>query len=108
MDESLASKVFVVHMTTNALEEHVLQLLKQRYADMLPWFCSQVGAKVTIRPGCHGNSFTLVATWDGGTYSKYYGGEMARALGRRGCARRLAELFVDEVRKHRGEETDDE
>lgn len=95
-------------MTTNALEEHTLQLLKSRYMDTLPWLCRQTGAKVSIVPSSRGNAFTLVAQWASGSHEKYYGVEMVRQLGRRGCARRLAELFVNEVRRARGEELDEE
>jgi hypothetical protein len=76
--------------------------------DTLPWLCTQTGSKVTVVPSGRGNSFTLVARWATGSYEKYYGGEMIRQLGRRGCARRLAELFVNEVRRARGEEPDEE
>jgi hypothetical protein len=95
-------------MSTNALEEHTLQLLRSRYVDTLPWLCAQTGAKVTIVPSGRGNTFTLVAVWASGRYEKYHGAELIRQLGRRGCARRLAELFIQEVRRARGEEIDDE
>jgi len=100
--------VSFTRMPTNALEEHTLQLLRARYMDTLPWLCTQTGARVTVVPSGRGNAFTLVAVWVTGRHSKYYGAEMVRQLGRRGCARRLAELFIQEVRKARGEEIDDE
>lgn len=95
-------------MSSVALDEHVLQLLRRRFIDTLPWLCSRSGAVVEVKPSGRGNSFRLVATWAGGNYEKVYDGAAVRALGRRGCARRLAELFVDEVKKARGEELDEE
>lgn len=94
-------------MTPNALEERTLLLLRGRYVDTLPWFCQQTGAKVTVVPSTVGNSFTLVAQWSTGSHEKYYGAAMIRQLGRRGCARRLAELFVNEVKSARGEDLDE-
>ena len=89
------------------LEQHTLQLLRQRFDTLLPWFCSQTKANVTIATGSL-DYFMLVAAWEGGSHRKKYDVVLIRGLGRRGCARKFAEDFVNEVRRARGEEVDDE
>lgn len=89
-------------MPTMDREVHLLQLLKAEYSRHLPWLCSKSGATVTVRQS-GGNTFSLVAKWDGGEHSKLFDTSSVRTLGGRGgCAAKLAEVFIAEVVAARG------
>jgi len=89
------------------LEEHKLQLVRQRFEGTLPWFERSTRAKVALRSSTVGGSFTLCATWVGGTHEKTYTVATIRDVGRRGCTKWLAEQFVREVLLKQGEEPDE-
>ena len=93
---------------STALEDHTLMLLRHRFLDTLPWFCRATGASVTVRPLGRGNSFCLHAAWAGGEYQQVFDAVKIRELGRRGCARRLSELFVAAVLRARGQPAEDD
>lgn len=90
-----------------SLDEHKLQLVRQRFAGTLPWFEQSTQAKVTLLPATTGYGFTLRATWPGGDFEKRYTVETIRDVGRRGCTKWLAEQFVRAVQQQRGEELDE-
>ena len=92
----------------SSLEEHKLQLVRQRFEGTIPWFERSTRAKVVLRPSTASGSFTLCATWVGGTYEKVHTVATIREVGRRGCTKWLAEQFVREVLSRQGEELDDE
>ena len=107
MDESFASDVVFVHMSTMDLHLHVLQLLRGRFEQMLPWFSARTRSKVELATGGRRDSFTLVASWPGGTHLKRYDVPLLLASKHRNCAKRFAEDFVIEVSRLRGEDLED-
>jgi hypothetical protein len=79
-------------------EEHLLQLLRAEFSKHTPWLSQKTGAVVTVQPAGHGNTFTLVAVWQGGRHGKFYNEDSVKTLGGRGgCAARMAEQFIAEV-----------
>lgn len=74
---------------------------------MLPWFSSRTGSKVELATGGRRDSFTLVASWAGGTHLKRYDVAMLLASKHRACAKRFAEDFVSEVNRLRGTDLED-
>lgn len=79
-------------------EEHLLQLLKAEFSQHTAWISQKSGAVVTVQPTGRGNSFTLVAVWDGGRHGKFFDESSVRTLGGRGgCASKMALAYIDEV-----------
>lgn len=89
-------------MPDNTREVRLLQLLKAEYYRHLPWLCSKTGATVIVKQS-GGNTFSLVAKWAGGEHSKLFDEASVRTLGGRGgCAARIAEVFIQEVKRAMG------
>lgn len=82
--------------------ERLLQLLRQRYINWLPWIRQATHAKVEVHPLGHGNSFRVTATWRDGSHEKIYDAAAALSQGRVRCARDFARAFVQEVLEKRG------
>lgn len=89
------------------LHLHVLQLLRGRFEQMLPWFSSRTRAKVELVTGGRRDSFTLTASWAGGTHFKRYDVPLLLASKHRSCAKKFAEDFVTEVSRLRGEDLEE-
>ena len=107
VDESFARDVVFVHMATMDLHLHVLQLLRARFEQMLPWLSARTRAKVELATGGRRDSFTMAASWAGGNYIKRYDVPLLLASKHRACAKRFAEDFVTEVGRLRGEDLED-
>jgi hypothetical protein len=96
------------HASTMTLEEHKLQLLRQKYLSTLGWFSAKLQAVVTVgSPDPRTSAFSMTATWDGGAYTKRFDPQNIRQLGRRGCALHFAEEFVREALRARGRDVDE-
>ena len=89
------------------LHLHVLQLLRARFEQMLPWFSARTGTKVALATDGRRDSFSLVASWPGGTHLKRYDVPLLLASKHRNCAKRFAEDFVSEVSRVRGIDLED-
>lgn len=79
----------------------LLQRLRQRFSNWLPWLASATKATVSIAPA--GNGFYVVARWGtDGEYKKLYDAATVLRQGRVGCVKDYARTFVSEVLKERG------